>query len=46
MSARSTPAVQNIFDASTSCADGAWIGGGAPQFGLRRAFYVTVGKAF
>ena len=39
-------AVQNIFDRVYQLRDGSGIGVGAPQYGLRRAFYVTAGKTF
>ena len=47
-SARSTsgsPCI-NVFDRVYELRDGSGIGVGAPQFGLRRAFYVTAGKTF
>ena len=34
-------AVINVFDRSYELRDGSGIGVGAPQFGRRRAFYVT-----
>jgi outer membrane receptor protein involved in Fe transport len=39
-------AVQNVFDRVYQLRDGSGIGVGAPQFGLRRAFYATIGKTF
>jgi outer membrane receptor protein involved in Fe transport len=39
-------AVVNLFDRSYQLRDGSGIGVGAPQFGLRRSVYVTVGKPF
>ncbi|MCY4755710.1 TonB-dependent receptor [Pelomonas aquatica] len=39
-------AVVNLFDRVYQLRDGSGIGVGAPQFGLRRSVYVSVGKPF
>ena len=39
-------AVINLFDKTYALRDGSGIGVGAPQFGPRRAYYVTLGKSF